>query len=166
MIIIHNFKEACSLYQQGCIPFRLMQEQALVLIGICPQPNRYISEAYEISSSDIEWILQHSELVEEANNGMLGGEVHVCQTEDDLKEVVGMDMEFARTHGNRWPNVTDMVLSWDQCVFLEQQQGEPEWAVFLLCWNDAGGNVFYVPRHLWQAGRVAEHVAETNKFWG
>jgi hypothetical protein len=65
-------------------------------------------------------------------------------------------------------------MSWDQCAYLAEKDGEPEespektgeWAVFLLCWNDAGGNVFYVPRYLWLAGRVAEHVAETNKFWG
>lgn len=166
MIVIHNFKEAHQLYQQGHIPFRLLQEQALVLIGSCPQPNRYITEALDITDSDIEWLLQQPEVAEEDYNGMLGGDVHVCQSEDDLKEVVGMDMEFARANGNRWPDCTDQVMSWDQCSYLAEKGGEPEWAVFLLCWNDAGGNIFYVPKHLWQAARVAEHVAETNRFWG
>jgi hypothetical protein len=58
MIQIHNFKQACNLYQQDQIPFRLLQDQAMVLIGICPQPGRYIEEAFDISSNDIEWLLQ------------------------------------------------------------------------------------------------------------
>ena len=171
MIVIHNFKQAVSLYQIGQIPFRLVQEQALVLSGISPQPSnglqpgRYINDALEITASDIEWLLQQPDALDDYN-GMLGGEVYICQCLSDLKQVVGMDMEFARNNGNRWPNVTDQVMSWDSCDYLDQPHGEPEWAVFLLCWNDAGGNVFYVPRHLWKAGRVAEHVAETNKFWG
>lgn len=165
MIVIHNFKEAHQLYQQGQIPFRLLQDQAMVLVGICPQPGRYIDEALDICDSDIEWLLQQPGVAEEDYNGMLGGDVHVCQSENDLKKIVGMDMEFAESHGNRWPDVTDQVMSWDACDYLSQKNCEPEWAIFLLCWNDAGGPVFYVPKHLWQAARVAEHVAETNQFW-
>jgi len=170
MIVIHNFNEAHQLYQQGHIPFRLLQEQAMVLIGICPQPGRYIDESFDISDSDIEWLLQQPEVSEEDYNGMLGGDVHVCQSEDDLKEIVGIDMDFAKAHGDRWPDCTDQVMSWDQCAYLTPKDGEPEdaagWAIFLLCWNDAGGPVYYVPKHLWQAARVAEHIAETNRHWG
>lgn len=166
MIVIHNFAEAHSMYQQGAIPFRLLQDQARVLIDICPQPSRYIDETTDISDSDIEWLLQQPEVSEEDYNGMLGGEVYVCQSEADLKEIVGMDMEFAKAHGNRWPNVTELVMSWDQCAYLSQKNAEPEWAMFLLCWNDAGGPVFYVPKHLWQAAKVSEHIAETERHWG
>lgn len=161
MIVIHNFKEAHELQ----IPFRLLQDQAMVLIGSCPQPGRYITEAFDICNSDIEWLLLQPEALEDYN-GYLGGDIHICESEDDLKEIVGMDMEFAESHGNRWPNVTEQVMSWDQCAYLKQKDGEPEWALFLLCWNDAGGPVFYVPKHLWQAARVAEHIAETNRHWG
>lgn len=171
MIIIHNFKEAYSLYQQGHIPFRLLQDQAMLLINICPQPGRYITEALDIGNEDIQWLLQQPEvseekIAEEDYNGMLGGDVHVCQTEDDLKEILGMDMDFPKTHGDRWPNVTELVMSWDQCDYLSEKDGDPEWALFLLCWNDAGGPVYYVPKHLWQAAKVAEHIAETNRHWG
>ena len=38
MIVIPNFVQAHHLYRQGYIPFRLLQEQAILLIGICPQP--------------------------------------------------------------------------------------------------------------------------------
>lgn len=166
MIVIHNFKEAHHLCQQGHIPLRLLQEQAMLLINICPQPGRYIDEALDIGNDDIQWLLQQPEVSEENYNGMLGGDVHVCQSEADLKEIVGIDMDFAKTHGDRWPNVTELVMSWDQCADLNERNTEPQWALFLLCWNDAGGNVFYVPKHLWQAARVAEHIAETNRHWG
>ena len=165
MIVIHNFKEAHHLYQQGLLPFRLLQEQARVLIDLCPQPGRYIDVALDITEADIEW-MQQSEVAYEDYNGMLGGEIYVCQSVVDLKAVVGMDMAFARTHGNRWPDVTDQVMSWDQCDFLPESSGDPQWAVFLLCWNDAGGNVFYIPQSLWAAAKVAEHVAETQRHWG
>lgn len=164
MIVIHNFKEAHHLYQQGAIPFRLLQEQAMVLIGF--NSGHLVNEAFEVGDSDIEWLLLQPDIAEEDYNGMLGGDVHICESEADLKKVVGMDMEFAKIHGNRWPDVTDQVMSWDQCAYLMESSGDPEWALFLLCWNDAGGNVFYVPKHLWQAARVAEHIAETNRHWG
>lgn len=160
MIVIHNFKEAHELH----IPFRLLQEQAMVLIGI--NSGRHIDEAFDIGNDDIEWLLQQPDIADEDYNGMLGGDIHVCESEDDLKEILCIDFDFARAHGNRWPNVTDQVMSWDQCAYLKQKDGDPEWALFLLCWNDAGGPVFYVPKHLWQAARVAEHIAETNRHWG
>lgn len=164
MIVIRNFKEAHQLHQQGAIPFRLVQDQAMVLLGACPWPGRHIDDAVEICAADIEWLLQRPEAVEEYN-GMLGGEFHVCESEPDLHQIVGMDMEFARTHGNRWPNVTELVMGWDACDYIKEQSGDPQWAMFLLCWNDAGGPVFYVPKHLWQAARVAEHIAATNQCW-
>ena len=176
MIQIHNFKEACSSYQQGQIPFRLLQDQAMVLLGMCPLPGRYIDEAFDISVSDIEWLLQQPDVMDNYDE-MLGGDVYVCQSEDDLKEVVGVDMAFVESHDGRWPNVTDQVMSWDACHYLSQKsaQGEApedapedtaEWAMFLICWNNAGGPVFYVPKHLWMSARVAEHIAETNRAWG
>jgi len=99
MIVIPNFVQAHHLYRQGHIPFRLLQEQAMVLIGI--NSGHYVDEAFDMGDSDIEWLLQQPESSEDYN-GLLGGEVNVCQTEADLKEIVGMDMEFAETHGNRW----------------------------------------------------------------
>jgi len=163
MIVIQNFKEAFHLYELGRIPFRLLQEQAIVLINLYSFPD--VFESFDVGDDDIAMLLQQDE-VEEDYNGMLGGEVHVCESEEDLKQILGMDMEFARTHGNRWPDVTDQVMSWDQCDYLKEKDGNSQWAVFLLCWNDAGGPVFYVPRKLWEAAKVAEHVEETNRHWG
>jgi len=159
MIVIHHFNEAYALYRQERIPFRLLQEQAMVFLDLCPQPGRHVSNPQAIEPIDIDWLLMQPE-AEEPYEGYLGGNYYICQTEEDLKEIVGIDFEFARAHGNRWPNCTDMVMSWDQCRFVDD-----EWAMFLLCWNDAGGPVFYVPKHLWEVARVAEHVAETDRHW-
>lgn len=165
MILIRSFKEAYALYRQDQLPFRLLQDQAIALINTCPQPGRHITEALDIELIDIDWLLLQPE-AEEDYDGFLGGNFYVCQTEEDLKEVVGIDLAFADAHGGRWPNVTDQVMSWDACRFLNEVTGDPEWAMFLLCWNDAGGPVYYVPKHLWESARVTEHVAETNRHWG
>jgi hypothetical protein len=159
MIVIHDFKEAYALYRQELIPFRLLQDQATILLDLCPQPGRHISNALAIELIDIDWLLLQPE-AEEDYNGFLGGEFYVCQTEEDLKQVVGIDLEFAKANGNRWPNCTEQGMSWDQCKFIDD-----EYAMFLLCWNDAGGPVFYVPKHLWEVARVAEHIAETERHW-
>ena len=164
MIIIHNFEEAYALHRKDLLPYRLLQDQAIVLLNTCQQPGRHVSNALAIELIDIDWLLLQPEALEDYN-GYLGGEFYVCQTEEDLKQVVGIDFAFARANGNRWPNVLDQVMSWDQCRFLDEVSGEPEWAMFLLCWNDAGGPVFYVPKHLWEVARVAEHVAETDRHW-
>lgn len=162
MIVIHHFKEAFQLCKSGQIPFRLLQEQAMVLNDMNADGD--VPDTFNIGEDAIEALLQQDE-AEEDYNGMLGGDVHVCETEADLKQILGLDMDFAKSHGDRWPDVTDLVMSWDRCDFLKEKDSEPEWAVFLLCWNDAGGPVFYVPKHLWQAARVAEHIAETNRHW-
>lgn len=77
MIVIHNFKEAHHLYQQGQIPFRLLQEQAMVLINV--NSGHFVDEAFYIGNEDIAWLLQQPEVAEEDYGGMLGGDVHVCQ---------------------------------------------------------------------------------------
>ena len=164
MITLHSFREAYELYQQDRIPLCVLQNQAQIFLNIEPMPNRYVFEAIEIGDIDFQWILDNAD-ADEDYNGMLGGKCHVCETEDDLKSIQGMDMEFAESHGNRWPNVMDMVMSWDACDYLPQQEGDPEWAMFLLCWNDAGGPVFYVQKRLWEVARVAEHIAASKDFW-
>lgn len=164
MITIHSFTDAYRSYQQGRHPLRLLQDQAAVLIGLCRNSYRPIADALEITEADIAWLLQQPEAAQDYVN-LLGGNVYVSETADDLKQIVGMDMDWASTHGNQWPNVTDLPLAWDSCAYLTEKSGDPEWAMYLLCWNDAGGPVYYVPKQLWHAARVAEHMAATNAVW-
>ena len=168
MITLHSFTEAHRSYLEGRIPLRLLQDQVHVLIGICASPYSdtlpLILEPFDITTSHIDWLLQQPESSQDYAD-CLGGNVHICNIEADLLQIEGVDMQWADSHGGKWPNVTDQAMAWDSCNYLAEKAGESEWIIFLLCWNDAGGPVFYVQKHLWEAARVAEHVAMTNAVW-
>lgn len=164
MITIPHFIDAYRSYRDGRCPYRLLQDQAAVLVGICRNTYRPITDALEVTDADIAWLLQQPEAAD-AYADLLGGNVYICESADDLKQVVGMDLDWARTHGNQWPNVTDLPMAWDSCTYLAEKSGDPQWVIFLLCWNDAGGNSHFVPKHLWEAARVTEHMAATNAVW-
>ncbi len=164
MITIHRFIDAYRSYREGRHPLRLLQDQAAVLIGLCRNTYRPIADALEVTDADIAWLLQQPEASQNYAD-LLGGNVYICECETDLKQIVGMDIDWASTHGNQWPNVTDLPLAWDSCTYLTEKSGESDWAMFLLCWNDAGGSSYFVPKQLWQAARVDEHMAATNAVW-
>ncbi len=156
MIIIRNFNEAYRLYQHQTIPFRLLQEQAVVMLGI----NDKTTDALSITHQHIEWLINQPESALSYID-LLGGDMHICERPADLQHIKSYDLEWAEAHDGNWPNVTDMPLSWDVCCYLDEAEGEPQWVMFLLCWNNAGGPVYYVPKHLWSIARVTEHIAAT-----
>lgn len=164
MIEIHNFNVAHQQYKTGLIPYRLLQDQAAVMLGICSNPHPTVANALDSTDYDINWLLQQDEATADYAD-FLGGNVYICEVEADLLQIHGCDFEWAETHGGVWPNVTDMAMSWDSCAYLPESNGEPQWVIFLLCWNNAGGHVYYVPKHLWQAARVTEHIAATENAW-
>lgn len=164
MIEIHNFNEAHQQYQSGTLPYRLLQDQAAIMLGICSNPHPAVLNALDITDDDINWLLQQEESAFSYSE-YLGGNVYVCEVEADLLEINGCDFEWAETHDGVWPNVTDIAMSWDNCSYLSESTGESQWVIFLLCWNNAGGHVYYVPKHLWQAARVTEHIAATENAW-
>jgi hypothetical protein len=160
MVTLHSFNETYQQYQSGLIPCRLVQEQALVMLGICSNPPQTINSALDITDDDIHWLLQQSEASYDYSE-YLGGYSYVCETEVDLTQILGCDLEWAKAHSGTRPNVTDIPMAWDACCYLSESVGEPQWVIFLLCWNNAGGPVYYVPKHLWELARVDEHIAAT-----
>lgn len=157
MITIHNFNEAHQLHQTGLIPYRLLQDQAQVMLSL----TTYLSmaNAFEITDDNILWLMKQPD----SNNDyslLFGGHFYICECEEDLKLVVGCDFEWAESNGG-WPNVTDLPMSWDNCSYLQEATGDPQWVTFLMCWNNAGGSVYYVPKHLWELAKVGEHIALT-----
>lgn len=164
MITSHNFKEAFQQHQSSRIPFRLLQDQAAVMIGICNNPHPGVNNPTDITQQDVDWLLEQDEAVSDYSD-FLGGYVHVCESVTDLQQIQGCDFAWAESHDGRWPNVTELPMSWDQCAYLEEPSGDPQWAIYLICWNDAGGPVYYVPRHLWAEARVDEHMRLTNMAW-
>lgn len=161
MIKIHHFNEACQYYKQDKISFRLVQDQAAIMLGLCQNPHPSVSNPLEITQADIDWLMQQPEAIQDYSD-YLGGYVYVCETADDLLQIHGCDFEWAEAHDGNWPNVTDIAMSWDACNYLDETSGDPQWVIFLLCWNNAGGPVYYVSRHLWQKARVAEHIEANN----
>lgn len=161
MIKLHHFNEAYQYYQQHKIPFRLLQDQATVMIGLCQNPHTSVSNPLEIIQADIDWLMQQAEVTQDYGD-YLGGYVYVCETEQDLLEIHGCNFEWADENDGQWPNVTDIPMSWDVCDYLDETSGDPQWVIFLLCWNNAGGPVYFVPKHLWIRARVTEHIEATN----
>ena len=161
MITIHNFNEANQMYQSGLIPYCLLQEQTQVMLSLTTYPS--VANAFEITDENIDWLMKQPE----SNNDysiLLGGHFYICEFEDDLKQIKSCDFEWAERHGG-WPNVTDMPMSWDNCYYLQEATGEPQWVNFLMCWNNAGGSVYFVPKHLWAIAREDEHIALTEMAW-
>jgi hypothetical protein len=159
MITIHNFNEAHHMYQSSLIPYRLLQDQAQVLLSLTVNPT--VVNAYEITEDNINWLMMQPDVMADYAT-MLGGHFYICECEADLKEIKGCDFEWAETHDGQWPNVTDIAMSWDACSYLDEIDDDPQWVIFLLCWNNAGGPIYYVPRHLWVQARVVEHIAAIN----
>ncbi len=164
MITIERFIDAYRSYGEGRISLRLLQDQASALINYCRNTHRPITDALDVTDADIDWLLQQPEASQDYAD-LLGGGVFVCETADDLKQIEGMDMDWASSHDNQWPNVTDLPLTWDSCTYLKENSGDPEWVIFLLCWNDAGGSTYFVPKQLWTTARVEEHMVATNTVW-
>lgn len=161
MIEIQCFNEAHQLYIQSKISFRLMQDQAAVLFGLCQHIKSSFNTALEITHADINLLLKQPE-ASQYYSDYLGGHTYICETEQDLLLILGCDFAWAETHNGNWPNVTDIAMSWDACEFLPETEGEPQWMMFLLCWNNAGGPVYYIPKHLWTQAKVTDHIAATN----
>lgn len=161
MIKLHNFNEAFQYYKQHQNTFRLLQDQAAVMIGLCQNPHISVSNPIAITQTDIDWLLQQEESTQ-GYDALLGGNVYICETESDLLEIQGCDLDWAEAHEDCWPNVTDIPMSWDVCAYLDEPTGNPQWVIFMLCWTNAGGSIYYVPKHLWIQGRVTEHIAATN----
>jgi len=159
MIVIHDFTETHRLYQSEQIPLRVMQEQAMVLFNLAPRPGRHFHDALEIAPDSIEWLVHHP-ISSRPYDALLGGNAYVCEAEADLLSIVGMNLDFAAVHG-RWPNVTECAIAWDDCGYLPEKDGLPQWAFILNLTNDSGGPVYYIPQPLWIAARIDEHIAAT-----
>ena len=161
MITIHHFNDAHQMYQQHKMSFRLLQNQAFIILAICQNNPSLATNPLEITQSDIDWLMQQPEATHDYNE-YLGGYVYICETEKDLLHILGCDFDWAEKHHGIWPNVTEKAMSWDTCNYLEEATGDPQWVIFLMCWNNAGGPTYYVPKHLWEKAKVKEHIAATN----
>ena len=155
MIEICNFKEAFQLYQSNQLALIVVQDIAYTLMSACADMPPNVHSYADINSDNLKW-LSGQLSAEFSFSEYLGGNAFVCESESDLTNIKAFDQAWADKHGD-WPNVTDQPMVWDVCHTLDY-----EWAVFSYIFNNAGGNVFYVPKFLWQVARVSEHFLMNN----
>lgn len=151
MIEICTFKQAFQLYQSNQLAFAVVQDIAYTLISACDDISPNVDSYIDINTDNLKW-LSGQLYAEFSFSQYLGGSAHICKSESDLINIKAFDQAWADKHGD-WPNVTDQPMIWDLCHALDS-----EWAVFSYIWNNAGGNVYYVPKSLWSAARVEEHL--------
>jgi hypothetical protein len=161
MIEIRSFKEMADLYQASQVPFRIVQEITSVLLGLCDYP-KDIPKPLDVTQQEVDWLLALPEDIEFMT--YMGGNVFLVETEDDLKQVTGMDFQFSKQHG-RWPNCTEAILAWDDCRYLLNADGSSDYALLFAATNNAGGPSWFIPRHLWQAAQIDEQIKAHQQFW-
>lgn len=161
MKLFNTFHKLYLEFKKNEVPFCVMQEMTSALLESGGFANKL---PIDVNEDDVDALFESLEDIEENSfSWQLGGCVFICETKEDLLKIEGCDFEFAREH-NRWPNVTDMPMSWDCCDYVLGDR-ETKYAVFLLCTNNAGGNIYYVPESLWEAARLTEHLETHNAYW-
>lgn len=151
MVEINSFKQAYQRYLGKNLPLPILQDIAFMLMSACQDIPPNVSTYTDINPDNLIW-LSGQLSAEFSFDEYLGGHAYICELEADLLAIKGYDSDWFNQHGE-WPNVTDKAMRWDVCQLLND-----DWAVFAYCWNNAGGNVFYVPQSLWRQAKVSEHL--------
>jgi hypothetical protein len=162
MIVIQSFKEMAEFHQSGAVPFRIVQEVAYVLLGLCEYVGKDIAEPTALTQQEADWLLAKQEDIEFMT--YLGGNIFIVETEADLSEVIGMDFEFSAKHG-RWPTCCEAVLPLDDARYLLNADGSSDYALLFAATNNAGGPSWFIPQHLWQAAQIDKQIEANHQFW-
>lgn len=161
-----RFKSLSEVYQgfkENKVPMSILQQTARYQKNFTDDEDDYdISK--EFSIQEITQMIESSKDEEYSFIWLLGGDLFICETAEDLKEIEGFDLEWAEKHNNKWPNVTDIPMAWDDCNYLNKDK-TTGWAFFLLCTNNSGGPIYYVPENLWEKAKLVEHMAMHNQTW-
>jgi hypothetical protein len=160
MITIHSFKEMTKLHQAGEVPYRIVQEIAFVLLGLCG--GKDVASAVDVTDAEIDWLLALPEETDFMH--YMGGWVYICETEEDLKQVTGMDFQFSEQHG-RFPDCTEAILPLDDARVLINEDGTADYALLFAATNNAGGPSWFIPQHLWQAAMIDKQIKAHQQFW-
>ena len=155
MIEIKNPKEFIDAVRELKIPTVVaMDYLRAVVLG---------EEAVEFNFNDpaafITWWLERPEMLAIEFDGHMGGNVYICETEEDLQQIKVWDLW--NTTGEDL-NVTNRIGTWDACDFI---LNDPQhcWALFFLAHNNAGGNVYYVPKKFWEKAQFYKHYCASNR---
>ena len=157
-----NYHELYEAYKRNEVPFCILQENTSIMSETAELD---IESPPSVTEEFAEKVYNKLERIEEnCFSWLAGGDLFICETEEDLKQIQGCDFEWAKAHNDQWPSVVDLPMSWDACDYVLNDP-DTGWALFLLCWNDAGGPVYYVPKSLWEAARLEEHMKVHKETW-
>ena len=148
-----TFEELVIAFEHEEIPFCIVQEITMALGDLCKNSEEDITlEDVKITRKQVAECPTRGELLLE-----MGGNILVCETEEDLKQITVFDSDWAASHGGAWPTVADTPGELDICQYL---QDDPElgWALMVAIWNNAGGSSFFVPEKLWAAAKLEENL--------
>ena len=81
---------------------------------------------------------------------MFGGELYVCETEDDIKQIETVKWSDEL---ERYLNPHEAVCGWDTADYIG------DWARLFLGTNNAGGPVYLIPPGLFTYARIEEIMA-------
>lgn len=81
---------------------------------------------------------------------MFGGELYVCETEDDIKQIETVKWSDEL---NRYLNPHEVVCAWDTVDYID------DWARLFLSTNNAGGPMYLIPPGLFTYARIEEIMA-------
>lgn len=147
-----TFEELVTAFKQEEIPFCILQEVAMALGDVCKNSEDItlgdiidIQKQVAKSSARGEFLLE------------MGGNIFVCETEEDLKQITVFDTAWAEAHEGAWPTAADTPGELDICQYL-QDNPELGWALMVAIWNNAGGSSFFVPEKLWAAAKLEENL--------
>jgi hypothetical protein len=90
----------------------------------------------------------------------LGGNVYLCETVEDLKEI---STSISTAAGDRWLSLYEAADSFDVCEWMFPDNA----MVFLvMIWNDSGGPAYFIPKDVAnQCMNVAASINATKGFW-
>lgn len=86
----------------------------------------------------------------------LGGAFYVVESAEDLKEVKVLE----RDDNGGWNSLYYTEGSFDSAEFL----ANGKYAAFLMIWNNAGGNTYFIPKELCSK-HVLDSIALTQRLW-
>lgn len=146
-----NILECYELWKKGEVP-NLVFADIISCFGVALDENEGVSEALikELPSTDF---YVH-----------IGGDIHLLETFEDLHEISTTVVDPA-TKG--WASLVNTADAFDIAKYLGEGTRYDRIAVFMNCWNDDGGPLYYVPKAIAdQCPNVDLSVKLTSTFWG
>ena len=109
-----TFEELVAAFEQEEIPFCIVQEVAMALGDVCKNSEDItLGDIIDIQKQVAKSPARGEFLLE------MGGNIFVCETEEDLKQITVFDTAWAATHEGAWPTAADTPGELDICQYLQ-----------------------------------------------